>query len=1042
MKKIYYRLCFASVFLFLITVNAVAQQRTVSGLITDSQSNPMPGVNIVLKGTTVGTVTDANGVFSIQAADADILLVSFIGYTSEEIPVGAQTKIDVVLHEDVATLQEIVIVGYGSQDKKVVTGATVSVKSEDLIKTNSLRVEQALQGQTPGVQISSTSGQPGEAMKVRVRGAGTIGDAEPLYLVDGVPTNDISYLNPALIERVDVLKDGASAAIYGARAANGVVLITTKKGRAGSIQLSFDGYYGVQNQYKKLAVLNEREYGIIQNELALNSGTALPYTQAQINAMGKGTDWLAEAVNKNAPMQNYSLTASGGTDKSVFSTGITYFKQAGIIGGKTSKSTYDRLTFTVNSEHKLYKDYVKFGENLTYTHSNKQGVKVGDMYNNSIRPFLNAPPNYPVYGADGEFAHSPFYSGGDANPMAVLYYQNFGKNFTDKIVGDLYTEITPLKGLTFRSDFGLNLWFDGNHSFSPVYDLSATSSNIVTKATQGLYRNTIWNFDNTLRYAKTFSNVHNLELLVGMTAQERTSFGVGATAPYMTFNDLDYNHNIIDNSSRLDSVRGNGGLGQPYALLSQFGRLNYNYNEKYLLTATIRRDGSTNFGPNNKYGVFPSVSAGWVLTEESFLKGSTSWLNFLKLRASWGQNGNDRITAFGYMGTVNSNFRDYYFGSSENKSIGGSPDKIANPDLKWETSEQTNFGLEATVMSNVTIGLDYYTKTTKDWLVLAPVPAVVGTGAPYINGGTIVNKGLEIQLGFNHDYDGLLVNIKGNMAFNSNEVTAIANTEKIIHGPDNILYQGMTEMYRAEVGHPVGYFYGFQTDGIFQTEQEVLDYKRNEKLIQPNAVPGDVRFVDRTGDGVIDGQDRTKIGNPNPKVTYGLNLNLAYKGFDFSVYSFGAAGQQIAMNTRSYERYYNNYTTDILNRWHGEGTSNSEPRVTNNQELNGNHKFSDLFIHNGDYFRIKAVNVGYDFTNLLGKNKPFSAVRIYFSANNLFTFTKYPGMDPEVGFGGGPTNYSGGATTTAGAAYSWASGVDLGYYPQPRTYLVGLNIKL
>jgi TonB-linked SusC/RagA family outer membrane protein len=1047
MKKIYRSLWMTSVCFVLVGLAAVhAQKQLISGTITDPTGAGLPGVNILIKGSTIGTTSDGTGKYALEAAPEEVLVVSFIGYKSQEIAVGNQTTINVSLAEDLTTLGEVVVVGYGVQDKKVVTGATVAVKSQDLLNTNSLRIEQALQGQTPGVQISSSSGQPGEPLKVRIRGAGTIGDAEPLYLVDGVPTVDISYLNPSLIERVDVLKDGASAAIYGARAANGVVLITTKKGKAGTMNISFDAYYGVQNLYKKIPVLNAKEYAIIMNESAINSGGLPIYTQAQINTMGKGTDWLEEALNENAPIQNYALTASGGSEKSTFMTGLTYFKQEGIIGREDSKSTFDRVTFTINSEHKVVKDIVKLGENVTYTHSNRRGLQVGGIYGNSIRPFLNAPPLYDVYDDEGNFAHSPYYGSGDTNPLATLYYQNFNKNFTDKILGDVYAEVTPIKGLTFRSDIGIALTFDGNHSFNPLYEpLSVTDPNgKISKVTQGLYKNMTWNWDNTVRYNTIINNDHSIELLAGTTAQSQRGFGVGATAYHIIFNDLTFEHNIINNSSRTDSAAVNGNISE-YALLSFFGRANYNYKEKYLFTATLRRDGSSNFGPNNRYGTFPSVAVGWVLTEESFINGVVPWLNFLKVRASWGQNGNDRISAFGYLATISSRYRDAYFGSGDTKYIGSSPDKISNPDLKWEASEQTNFGLESTVFNDFTVGVDYYIKKTKDWLITAPVPAVVGTGAPVVNGGAIQNKGVEIQLGYNHTFNGLAVSVNANVAFNRNKVTEIANTEKIIHGPDHLLFQGMTEMYRAQQGYPVGYFYGLKMAGIFQNEEEVQGYTKDGQVIQPNAKPGDVKFVDYNNNGVIDDGDRTMIGNPNPDVTYGLSVNLAYKGFDLSVYTYGMGGQQNVLNTRGYERFYTNYTTDVLGRWHGEGTSNSQPRVTDNQELNGNHKFSELFLHDADFFRIKSLNIGYDFSKLL-PNKSFKQIRLYFAANNLFTFTKYSGMDPEIGSGATGSPNSNATTAqnnrTAVNSYDWASGVDVGFYPQPRTYMIGLNVKL
>jgi TonB-dependent starch-binding outer membrane protein SusC len=1021
-KKIYRFFGVAVLVLFTCMV-AHAQRQLVSGTIKDPTGMPMPGVNIILKGTSTGTSSDTNGNFSLQAAPEDVLVVSFIGYKTQEVPVGTQTSFDIVISEDLTTLTELVVVGYGVQDKKVVTAATVTVKSDDLMKTNSLRLEQALQGQTPGVQITNTSGQPGEALKVVIRGAGTVGNAQPLYIVDGVQTGDISYLNPNMVERVDVLKDASSAAIYGARASNGVVLITTKKGASGKMQIALDGYYGVQNPYKKLDLLNGREYLTIMNEVEINSGGTPRYTQAEIDAVGEGTDWLDEAFNYDAPIQNYSLLVSGGNDRSIYSTGLSYFRQDGIIGGGESKSYYDRITFTINSDHKVYKDIFRIGENVTYTHSNRSGVRVGNLYYNSLRSFINAPPIYNVRNDDGSFGESPFAD--DTNPLAVLYYQNFNKNFNDKIVGNVYTELTPIEGLTFRSDFGINMEFNGYHSFNPLYDVSNVFYNNNPSSTQNMSKFLMWNWDNTLRYSKTINDVHNVEFLVGTTGQKETGFNVNATLYGSLFNDLDFNHNILDNTT-VDTVANNvsGFSGAYRALASYFGRVNYNFNEKYLLSAVIRRDASSNFGPNNKWGVFPSVSAGWVVSEESFFQNIEP-IDFLKFRVSWGRNGNDRLESFAYMATISSIYRDYYLGSGEVKYIGSSPDKVANPDLKWETSEQLDIGLEGTFLKDYTFTIDYYRKSTKDWLVRPDMPLLIGTNAPFVNGGRIENKGIEASLGYNHQFGDLNVGVTGNMAYNKNEVVEIDNLEKIIHGPANQLYQGMTEMYRAQVGYPIGYFYGLKVAGIFQNEAEINSYTKGEELIQPNAVPGDVKFVDLNDDGKIDGSDRTMIGSAIPKVTYGLNINLGYKGFDLSVYTYGVAGNEIAFGNRTWERYYSNYTTDILNRWHGEGTSNSQPRVTKNSEPNGNHQFSELFLQNGSFFRIKSLNVGYDFKNLL-KNVPFDQLRLYFSATNLLTFTKYGGMDPEVGYG----------------PDGWSSGVDVGYYPQPRTFMVGLNVKL
>lgn len=1037
-----YRTLQVSVMLLLLACTAVfAQQKAVTGTVKDPSGVPMPGVNVVIKGTTTGTVTDVNGNFTINAAENDVLVVSFIGYKAQEVPVGTQTSIAVELSDDLTTLGEVVVVGYGVQDKKVVTGATVAVKTDDLMKTNSLQLGQALQGQTPGVQITSTSGQPGEPMKVRVRGTGTLGDAEPLYLVDGVPTTDISYLNSANIERIDVLKDAASAAIYGARGANGVVLITTKKGKAGSSLITFDAYYGVQNAYRKLPMLNSQEYATIMNEASINSGQAPVFTTDQIANL-KTTDWQDVILSKNAPMQNYSLGFSGGSENSTFSSAMSYFSQDGIIGADQGASYFDRLTFTINSQHKVFKDIVKFGENLTYSNVTKSGVAVGGIYSNALRPFINASPVMGVYDENGDYAKSPM-DALEANPLGYFKYNNINKTVTDKIVGDVYAEAT-YKGFTFRSDFGADLSFNNYRQYGPQYLLTQQTRNDYSFAIQNMSRVLRWNWDNTLRYNKTINEQHNIEILVGTTAQELGNSFVNARKEGLTFDDFE--HAVLNNATSDSTIQVTGNTSKSYSLFSYFGRINYNFNEKYLLSATIRRDGSSNFGPNNRYAIFPSVSAGWVLTEESFLQGIPQ-LNFLKLRASWGQNGNDRILPYAYMATLGSQYRDYYFGSGEDKAVGTSPVRLPNPDLKWETSEQIDIGFDATLFNNLIVSVDFYNKKTKDWLVIAPIPDLAGAQAPWINGGDIQNRGVEIQASYNRKLGDVSFTVSGNVAFNKNEVTRIANDEGIIHGDPNTLFNNLDEMNRAQVGHPVGFFYGLQTAGIFQNDEEIAAYSKDGNRIQPYAVPGDVKFVDRNGDGVIDDKDKTQIGNPNPSATYGLNFNVAYKGFDFSVYTYGSGGQQNVFGYRPYDTWYANYTTDILGRWHGEGTSNRLPRVTRGDERNENYKqFSDLYVQNATFLRIKSINVGYDFTKLL-PSLPFRQFRVYVSANNLFTFTKYKGLDPEVGFAPQATSALGTQNTQGGlynafSGYNLSSGVDVGFYPQPRTFMAGVSIKL
>ncbi|CAL1517533.1 TonB-dependent receptor [Chitinophaga sp. MM2321] len=993
-------------------------QQTLTGRIVDAKDGtPLPGVNIVIKGTTRGTTTAADGSFSLQVEPADILVVSLVGYTKQEIAIKGQKQLNISLESAATGLDELIVVGYGVQKKKVVTGATVHLGNADLIKNHSVSVEQSLQGQAPGVQITSNSGQPGEAVKIVIRGIGTNGDSNPLYIVDGFPAEDINYLNPADIESVDVLKDAASTAIYGTRAANGLVMITTKKGKAGKTVVSLDASYGLQNPARKLDLLDAQQYGNIMNEASINSGKQPMFSAAQLSSMGKGTDWQEAATMKNAPIQNYSLGLSGGNDRSIYSSSISYNGQQGVMG-LPGKSFFERTSFRINSEHKLYKDLVRTGENLTYAHVRQSGIGTGNIYSNSIRGLLNTSPTFPVYDSAGNYGKSGV-AADEVNPIGALDYTQNNKTITDRILGNVYLDATLIKGLSLRTDFGIDLSYNYNNAFIPVYELAANNSNAKSTASQGMYRNLKWNWDNTLTYQRSFGK-NNLNVMVGTSAIQYEGYNVGASISDLMI--ADFEHALVSNGTN-DSTKKVFGTRDMRRMNSYFGRVLYNYAEKYLLAATFRRDGSTKFGANNRWGNFPGFSAGWVASNEAFLK--TGWLDFLKIRAGWGLNGNDRIPDFAYLPTVSSLNQSYYFNG--NKAIGTSPDKIPNPDLGWEASNQWDIGFDATVFKDFNITFDWYRKVTVDWLVSAPIPQLAGTGAPVINGGDIENRGIELGINYSHQFGELRIGIGGNITFNHNEVRAIPNQEGVLHPSYNgVLSSNMDEYYLARNGMPIGYFYGLKTAGIFQNQQEIDSYTGKNGKIQPDAQPGDARFVDLNGDGIIDANDKTKVGNPLPQQTYGINLNANWKGFDLSVLLSGVGGNQIVDGTRAYDRSYNNYTTAIFDRWHGEGTSNSIPRVTLGDEPNNNYRrFSDLYVHNGAFLRIKSVNLGYDFKHSLMKHLPVSQCRLFVSGLNLFTFTRYRGLDPEVGYG----------------IDSWSSGTDLGYYPQARTILVGLNVK-
>lgn len=1035
--------CLILALLLVFTGFAQITPRSITGVVSDKNTGePIPGAAVVVKGTTQGTSTDFDGKFTIQVTDKDVLRVSFVGFTTQEVPVAGKTSLSIAMVEEVSQFDEVVVVGYGVQKKKLVTGATVQVDGDDIQKRSSTNALQALQGQTSGVQISSTSGQPGEGLKVVVRGQGTIGSSGPLYIVDGVQTGDISYLNNADIETIDVLKDAASAAIYGSQAANGVILITTKSGHSGSARISFDAYYGIQNPARKVDLLNGKEYAVIMNEAAINSGKAPYFTPDELQAMPAGTNWLNQMFYDNAVTQNYTLGMTGGNEASVYSMSLSYTGQEGIVGGP-SVSNYDRYNFRINSEHKLYDGFLKIGQHLTMGYIEKRGIGVGNQYNNTLRGAFNTSPFLPVYDVNGDYMNnkagveyydqegdlqtwSPW-SVGENNPYGSMMLNNQNKNNDQKIFGDVYFELKPMKALTFRSTFGFDYYAGEGRSYRPAYELSIYAFRLKDQASQSMSKGLALTWDNVLTYDLKLDK-HAITAMVGNSAYRNKGSWVSISNSGLIISDLE--HAYIDNTTNTDfTLLSFGGAPMDEDMrLSYFGRLSYNYGERYLLNATFRADGSSRFAKGNRWGYFPSVSAGWVVTNESFMEGTSAVLDFLKLRASWGQVGNQNISAWQYLAPITTANTNYYFGTSDfdasGNTVGAYPSRLANPDLKWETSEQLNIGFDAqTLDGHLNLTMEYYNKTTKDWLLQAPVLATAGAEAPYINGGDVKNTGIELSVGYHNSIGKLNYRVNANVSKNKNKVHDVPTEDGIVHGLTNMLYDNSLEFYhRAQTGYPIGYFWGWETDGIFQNEAEVTAYTNNGKVVQPNAQPGDLRYVDQNGDGSIDESDKTMIGDPNPDYVFGFSLGFDYKGFDFSVDANGVAGNQIVQSYRNHTNAFSNYTAEILNRWHGEGTSTKLPRVT---ETNVNYLFSDVFVKDGDFLRISNITLGYDFAKSLVKHKYMSQLRLYASVQNAFTFTKYNGMDPEIGYG----------------VESGSSGIDLGYYPRPRTVMFGVNLK-
>lgn len=1023
---------------------ASQENLTVSGVVTSAADQlPLIGVSVQVKGTSNGSITDLDGNYSVSVASGQTLVFSYIGFKTQEIQITNQKTLNVVMEEDSETLDEVVVVGYGVQKKKLVTGATVQVKGETLAKMNTNSPLQAMQGQTPGVNISSTSGQPGESMKVSIRGLGTVGNASPLYLIDGVG-GDISTLNPADIESIDVLKDAASAAIYGAQAANGVVLITTKSGKAGKAQISFDVYYGWQTQARKADMLNAQEYMMIMDEQAVNSGNA-PYDWSSYESIYDAngnvydTDWVNSMFQNNAQTQSYTLGITGGSETSTYAMSLGYMSQEGIVGGK-DVSNYERYNFRINSEHKLFKDsdLLKVGEQVSFVYKMNNGISVGNQYNNTLRGAFGTSPLAPIY-SDNNIYDSPYndttnsdWYNADGNPYGSMMTNSNNENKDVTFSGNVYAELQPIKNLKFRTVFGAVYTTNEYRSFSPLYQFSIYSfNNTRTSAAQNMSHGLTMTWTNTATYDWTVGE-HAFNALLGMEMSRYSGTYLRGTTGMLRDGFDDWDHAYLDNGTATSADNGLGADGHPNdetRTVSYFARFGWNWKETYMINATVRTDGSSRFARGNRYGVFPSVSAGWTISNEAFMEDTHDWLDFLKLRVSWGQVGNQNIDNYQYTAPITSSNTHYIFGNqvgadAQSGFWGAYPSRLANEDVTWETSEQTNIGIDARFLrSRLSLTADFYIKTTKDWLVEAPILATAGTGAPYINGGDVKNTGIELALTWNDQIGSdFQYNVGVNGAYNKNKVGNIPTEDGIIHGDVNMLYDNTPEFYRASNGHPIGYFWGFETAGIFQNQQQIDDWlAAGNGVLQSDPQPGDVIYVDQDHNGTIDDNDKVDLGNGTPDFTYGFNLGFSYKNFDFALNAYGAAGNQIVQSYRNHANSKANYTSAILGRWTGEGTSNRIPRVT---DTNINWQFSDLYIQDGDYLRISNITVGYDFAKLINL-KAISQARLYFQVQNAFTFTKYNGMDPEIGYG----------------TSDWVSGVDLGYYPRPRTFLVGVNLK-
>lgn len=999
-------------FLFLfISVNSFSQQ-VLRGVVNDeTDGSALPGVNIVNTRTEKGTITDQEGKYFIQATPGDSIVYTFIGMKKLGILYNGEETRNIAMAPVALELDELILIGYTYQKKSVVTGAIASIRSDEISTTSNLRVEQALQGRLAGVQVTSTSGQPGESVTVRIRGTGTTGDPDPLYIVDGIPSGSIDYLSPSDIESVEILKDAASASIYGTRGANGVVLISTKSGHKGTMQVEYNMYYGIQNPTRKIDLLTSREYAILMNEAANNAGRPILFINP--DSLGEGTDWQEEIFYRNAPVQEHQVSVTGGSDNSVYSSSFGYYSQDGIVG--KGKSNFERYTFRLNTDQKS--NHFAYGTRIYYANMKKLGIEPNMEFGQPLSSALNIDPVTPVRYDDGSWGESPYIAQEIVNPVAQLDIIH-RKYKIDKIVGSLYAELELTHNLKVKSSFGIDYAYDASDNYQPVYRLNSSVRNDVSSVGKTMNRWYTWNWENTINYLKSVRN-SRFSFLAGMTMLEHKGENLSGSKEGLIVDDPAQAY--INMAKNEDSDLA-GGAAWHSALLSYFSQAHYSYKDKYLLTATLRADGSSKFGPENHYAIFPSFSAGWVVSEEDFFFPRNSFLNFTKIRFSWGQNGNQEIGDYRYTSLIVSN-SNYYWGMPQTLFSGAQPANIPNPGIKWETSEQTNVGADLRFFSSkLSLSLDWYIKKTEGLLVEAPIPGYIGNYSPTINAGDVKNSGVELEILFKNHLGKLNYQVSYNLSYNRNEVTYIGNAEGIIHGAG--VGTSMYDICRAEIGYPIAYFWGYKTDGIFQNWEEVYSYTYNDELIQPQARPGDFRFVDTNEDGQINDEDRVMIGDPNPDFFTGLNLAADYRGFDMNVFFQGAFGQQVFYGVRRNDLSMANYDSEMLNRWLGEESTNIYPRVTLNDQNGNFSKPSDFFVRDASYLRLKNIQIGYSFPIRLSETWNIKRIRIYLAVQNALTFTEYKGFDPEIG-----------------ARSTLDMGIDRGVYPQARTIMLGASIN-
>jgi TonB-dependent starch-binding outer membrane protein SusC len=1005
---------------FSIALTLVAQTNILKGTVNDERGNPLSGATVKVKETGSSTTTNEKGYYSIDVpSNGKTIIISYVGMVSREFSISDPGISNIVLSPGVDALTDVVVVGYGSLRKKDLTGAVGTVKGEQLTQIATPDAVQAMQGRIAGVQVIANSGEPGAGARIRIRGIGSINGSNPIFVVDGYQTGDISFLAPGDIESIDVLKDASATAIYGARGANGVVLVTTKKGKNGPAKFMVDAYAGFQEAWRTLPMTDATQFANLVLEGYENDGnplspnselyTRLDYVRQNNN---KGTNWQDEVMQKGF-IQNYTLTAAGGSEQNKYRISGTYFTQDGIVRNSSLKKYF----INFNNDYKFNK-WLTAGVSGAFSHFEKNYYN-SDLYSGVLTTALAADPLAAAWDkvtnnwgrADISYTNNP--------ARSVDELKN-NKGYGNYLVGNIYVQAKLMDGLTFRSQFGTSYNVGHNKSYAPQFFIATDEARDRSSLWERRSESTSWLWSNYLNYNKTFG-LHTVGAMAGMEVQQGKYSDFQATA-YDVPPDASLQYMSTSQSTEFVVNSNQSETG----LTSYFGRLNYGYDDRYLLTATVRYDGSSKFLGDNRWGVFPSFAGAWVISNEGFME-NVSAISFLKLRAGWGKVGNEQSAGpYGYVTTMTGN---NIYVLNDQLVQGFAPSQLANPELKWEVSQQTNVGVDVNFLKNrLTFSADYFDRQTQDMIVAVPIPNYVGAAAPRVNAGTMTNKGFEFTAGYRGG-GAFKYNISANMSFITNTVTSLGGGAPQDGGGVGKI--GNTT--RTEVGMPFPYYYGLRSDGIFNNQAELDAHKdKSGAPIQPNAQLGDVKFLDTNGDGVIDDKDRVELGSPYPDFEFGFSTDFSYKNFDLRIFIQGVSGNEIVngmlYNTRNISNSgggWNNFETIRLNRWTAATPENNEPRMTS-RDLNNNMRFSDRYVMDGSYIRMKNIQFGYTIPfNAAGKVK-ISNLRVYVAADNLFTITNYEGFDPEV------SEY-----------YSnpYAYGVDVGTYPQSRIYRAGVTLN-